>query len=271
MMPPVPEPFFSVVVVFVGLVLGSFLNVCIYRLPRGESVVHPRSRCPACGELIRWYQNVPIVSWILLRARCARCGCPISWRYPLVELMTAGILLALWLTLGPTRAFVVAAPFCLAMIVLFFTDLDLQLLPDAITWPGIAIGIAVAWINPFLGQAAPLAGLWMAVSGAALGAGVLWGIGALYGRLRGVEAMGLGDVKLMAMVGAFTGPFGVLFTLFAASTVGAVVGVALIPLRGRSLSDTLPFGCFLAPAAVVAMLYGRQAIGIYFDLVLGRM
>ena len=100
-------------------------------------MVHPRSRCPACGELIRWYQNVPIVSWIMLRARCARCGCPISWRYPLVELMTAGILLGLWLTFGPSWAFVVAAPFCLAMTVLFFTDLDLQLLPDAITWPGI--------------------------------------------------------------------------------------------------------------------------------------
>jgi len=185
--------------------------------------------------------------------------------------MTAGILLGLWLTYGPSKAFVVAAPFCLAMTVLFFTDLDLQLLPDAITWPGIALGIAAAWINPFLGQETPLAGLWMAVSGAALGAGVLWGIGALYGRLRGVEAMGLGDVKLMAMVGAFTGPLGVLFTLFAASVVGAVVGVALIPLRGRSLSDTLPFGCFLAPAAVVAMLYGRQAIRVYFELVLGRV
>jgi leader peptidase (prepilin peptidase)/N-methyltransferase len=270
-MPPVLEPFSSVVVVVVGLVLGSFLNVCIHRLPRGESVVHPRSRCPACGELIRWYQNVPVVSWIALRARCAGCGCPISWRYPLVELMTAAILLGLWLAYGPSRQFLVAAPFCLAMTVLFFTDLDLQLLPDVITLPGFAVGIALAWINPFLAQETPSARLWMAVSGGALGAGVLWGIGALYSRLRGVEAMGMGDVKLMAMVGAFTGPLGVLFTLFAASVVGAVVGVALIPLRGRSLSDTLPFGCFLAPAAVVALLYGRQAIGAYFELVLGRV
>jgi leader peptidase (prepilin peptidase)/N-methyltransferase len=265
------EPLASVFVVLFGLVLGSFLNVCIHRLPRHQSIVRPRSRCPGCGEPIRWHQNIPVVSWIVLRARCASCGRRISWRYPFVELLTAAVLLALWLAFGPSRAFIVAAPFCLAMMVLFFTDLDLRLLPDAITLPGVATGIALAWINPFLGQETPMERLWMAASGAALGAAVLWGIGALWSRVRRVEAMGLGDVKLLAMVGAFTGPLGVLFTLFGASLFGAVVGLAQVVLRGRSLQDTLPFGCFLAPGAVVTLLFGRRAIGAYVDLVLGRL
>jgi leader peptidase (prepilin peptidase)/N-methyltransferase len=264
-MPVLAEPVASLFVLAVGLMLGSFLNVCIYRLPVGESVVSPRSRCPSCGELIVWYRNIPVLSWLLLRGRCAGCSAPIAWRYPFVEALSGLTVLLLWRAYGYQAAFPIAAAFVLALIVLFFTDLDHQLLPDAVTLTGFASGLAIAWFNPFL-NGEGWGRIWAALSGAALGAGLLWGVGAIYGRLRGVEAMGMGDVKMMAMVGAFTGPPGVLFTIFAASLVGALVGLAMIPLRGRTMQDKLPFGCFLAPAAVAAMLVGQRAIEAYLRL-----
>lgn len=253
------EPFASILVLAVGLILGSFLNVCIHRLPLGESVVSPGSRCPKCGSAVRAWQNVPIVSWLLLRAQCANCRTPISWRYPAVEALTGLTALALWRGFGPSWAFAIAAIFSLMLIVLFFTDYDHQLLPDLVTLPGFGLGLAVAWYNPFLGDPG-----WprivAAMTGAALGSGILWGIGALYSRLRGVEAMGFGDVKMMALVGAFTGPAGVAVTLFAASVVGATIGLALIPLKGKNLQNALPFGCFLAPAALAALQIGRAHV-----------
>lgn len=260
------EPFASVFIAAVGAVFGSFLNVCIHRLPIGESVVRPRSRCPGCGTTIRAWQNVPVLSWIALRGRCAACGAPISWRYPFVEALAAASAVGLWWLYGPTAAFALSAVFVLAMIVLFFTDLDHRLLPDAVTLSGFVTGMAVAWFNPFLGGGG-WRRVWLAAAGAALGAGLLWGIGALYERLRGIEAMGMGDVKMMAFVGAWVGPQGVLFTIFAGSVVGAVVGIAAIPLRGGSMRSELPFGCFLAPAAVAALLVGRQALAAYYGLV----
>jgi len=262
-----PEPMASIFVFLVGLVLGSFLNVCIHRLPLGESVVHPRSRCPKCKKLILWYQNIPLFSWLALRGKCGNCGVRISIRYPFVELLSGAGMLALWMAYDSSTAFLIAAPFALALLVLFFTDFDHQLLPDAVTLTGFGAGVALAWFNPFLGD--PGWGrVTAALTGAALGSGVLWGIGAVYSKLRGVEAMGMGDVKMMAMVGAFTGPSGVLFTIFAASLVGAVVGLMLIPLRGRSLQHALPFGCFLAPAALTALLVGRQVVDAYFSLLI---
>lgn len=261
-----PEPFPSIAVTLLGLVLGSFLNVCIHRLPLGQSIVHPRSRCPRCRTEIRWYHNVPVLSWLLLRGRCAACGEPISARYPLVESLSGILLLALWLGYGAGAAFAVAGPFALAMLVLFFTDYDHQLLPDAVTLTGTAAGLAVAWFNPFLGEPG-LGRVWASVFGAALGSGLLWLFGAVYGKLRGVEAMGMGDVKMMAMVGAFAGPAGVLLTIFGGSLVGAAVGVALVPLRGRSMQDALPFGCFLAPVALAALLYGRRIADAYLSVV----
>lgn len=269
-MSPLPEPVASIFAFAFGAVFGSFCNVCIHRLPRGSSLVRPGSRCPACGAAIRWYQNVPIVSWLALRGRCASCEEPISWRYPFVELLGGGLVLAAWVAYGPTDRLAVAAPFALAMVVLFFTDLDHRILPDPVTLTGFAAGVAIAWWNPFL-DGAGWSRVWAALAGAALGAGVLWGIGALWTRLRGVEAMGLGDVKMMAMVGAFAGPVGVLFTLFTASVAGAAVGLALVPLRGGTMRDTLPFGCFLAPAALAALLAARPALDAYLGLVgLGR-
>jgi leader peptidase (prepilin peptidase)/N-methyltransferase len=262
-----PEPIPSIFWLVLGLTFGSFLNVCIYRLPIGRSVVHPGSTCPSCERPIRWYQNIPVLSWVALRAKCAHCGAPISVRYPFIEALTGLLVLGLWWLYGPTPEFWIATPFTLAMLVLFFTDLDHQLLPDAVTLTGFVLGLVIAWFNPFLGEPG-WSRIWSALSGAALGAGLLWGIGALYSKLRGVEAMGMGDVKMMALVGAFAGPWGVVFTIFAASLVGAVVGVLLIPLRGRTLQDTLPFGCFLAPAALAALLVGRQAVEAYFSILL---
>jgi leader peptidase (prepilin peptidase)/N-methyltransferase len=264
-----PEPLTSIFVVALGLVLGSFLNVCIYRLPLGESVVSPRSRCISCKRMIRWYENLPVLSWVILRGRCAGCGTRISLRYPLVELLSAATVLTFWLTLGPQAAFPIAALFGLAMLGLFFTDFDHQLLPDVITLTGLVAGLAVAWVNPFL-NGVGWERVWNGLAGAALGSGLLWGLGALYTRFRGVEAMGMGDVKMMAMVGAFTGPFGVLLTIFAASLVGALVGILLIPLRGRTLQDALPFGCFLAPAALGALLGGQWVAAAYLSVLIPR-
>ena len=262
---PMPEPLTSVFVLLFGLILGSFLNVCIYRLPLSQSIVRPRSRCPRCETLIPWYHNVPIVSWVFLRGRCGSCAASISWRYPFVEALSGIPLLVMWRWFGPTESFAIASAFTLALVALFFTDYDHQLLPDAITLTGFAAGMAVAWFNPFLGDTTGWGRVWSAGAGAALGSGLLWGVGAIYGKLRGVEAMGLGDVKMMAMVGAFAGPTGVLFTIFAASFAGAIIGLMLIPLGGRSMQDKLPFGCFLAPAALVAILYSHQAVSAYFD------
>jgi leader peptidase (prepilin peptidase)/N-methyltransferase len=265
-MMPFPEPLTSIFLVAFGLSLGSFMNVCIYRLPVGESISYPGSRCPGCKSAIRWYQNIPVLSWVALGAKCAKCGTKISARYPFIEALSGGIVLAMWMLFGPTPEFLIAAPFTLALVVLFFTDLDHQILPDAVTLVGTGVGLAVAWFNPFL-SGVGWHRVWMSMAGAALGAGVLWGVGAIYGKLRGVEAMGMGDVKMMGMVGAFAGPAGVLFTIFAGSVLGALFGLALVPLRGRSLRDTLPFGCFLAPAALAALLVGRQALEAYMRLV----
>jgi len=262
-----PEPVASLLVLAFGLLLGSFLNVCIYRLPVGESVVKPRSHCK-CGKMIAWYDNIPVLSWLILRARCRHCGIRISWRYPFIEALAGATLVLLWHLFGFTVAFGIAGVFFLAMLVLFFTDWDHHLLPDAVTLTGVLAGLAVAWFNPFLVGDSGWARVWMAFAGACLGSGLLWSVGAIYGKLRGVDAMGMGDVKMMAMVGAFSGPMGVMFTIFAASMVGAVVGVALIPILGRSLQDKLPFGCFLAPAALVALLYGEAAIDAYFRMFL---
>ncbi|NIL99643.1 MAG: prepilin peptidase, partial [Acidobacteria bacterium] len=146
----VPEPLASIYFSLVGLVVGSFLNVCIHRLPLGQSVVRPRSRCPGCGEGIRWYQNLPVISWLVLRGRCAHCKRRISLRYPFVELVSGCIVLGAWQIYGWTPAFPISALFALGMVVLFFTDLDHQLLPDAITLTGLVAGLALAWFNPFL-------------------------------------------------------------------------------------------------------------------------
>jgi leader peptidase (prepilin peptidase)/N-methyltransferase len=230
----------------VGLVVGSFLNVLIHRLPRGESVAVPASHCPACGADIRVYDNVPLISWILLRGRCRDCKAGISARYPAIELANG----ALWsLAFLRARSFVDLAEMLLLLsscIALLAIDAEFQLLPDAITLPGTAIGLALA---AFPGGRSFLS----ALLGAAIGAGALWLVRFVYEKLQGVEGMGLGDVKMLGMVGAFLGPWGVLLTVLLGSVAGSVIGLAMLAIRRGDMKTRLPFGVFLALGAMVSV------------------
>jgi leader peptidase (prepilin peptidase)/N-methyltransferase len=248
-----------VVLAVFGLMIGSFLNVCIARLPAGESVVSPRSRCPTCQHAIAWYDNVPLLSYALLGARCRGCRTPISVRYPIVEAATATLFVVqgVWFMDEPL-VLVQRVVLTAMLVVLFGTDLDVQRLPNVITLPGIAVGLA---FSPFVPP-----GLVDGLMGAALGAAILgfvrWG----WKALTGVDGMGLGDVKMLAMVGAFLGWRQVLVVLFLASLTGAVAGITLIALGRRSLQTRLPFGTFLAVATYVASLVGERLLQWYAGL-----
>ena len=240
----------------VGLLVGSFLNVVVHRLPRGESIVRPGSRCPSCGAPVRFFDNVPVLSWLLLGGRCRTCRAPIALRYPVLELSN-GVLWALVFRFGPSWDDVASGAFlCSACLALLAIDADFQILPDAITLPGIAIGLGLAFLSV---RRTPL----QALLGAALGAGGLFLVAFLYEKIAGQEGMGLGDVKMLGMVGAFLGPSGVLVTILAASLSGSVVGVALIALRGGDGKTRLPFGVFLALGAIGAWFFADPLVGRY--------
>lgn len=256
-----------------GAVVGSFLNVCIWRIPRGESVVTPRSRCPACGAPIRWYHNVPVLSWIVLRGRCAACGAPISVRYPLVELLNALAWLVVAWRFGLSAQTFLLLPFVSAMIVLFFTDWDHQILPDRVTWPLAALGLIVAPWNPALDLAPGWfgAGTWLsrlasAGAGAAFGYGIFFFLVLTWRVLFDREALGGGDLKMMLGVGAFTGVAGVVVTIMAASIAGSLLAAPFLLVGRWRMSRELPFGCFLAPAAVFAALWGEAFVRWYLGL-----
>jgi len=249
----VPAWFVPTVAAVYGLVVGSFLNVVVYRLPRGMSLVRPRSHCPACGAPVRWFDNVPVLSYAALLGRCRACRAPISARYPAVELasgaLAAGVVVRFGLTVPAAEAMLLV----MFLLPLALIDLEHHLLPDVLTLPGIAIGLAFSWI----GGLSPLTD---AVIGAAAGAGLPYAVMVAYRRLRGVEGMGLGDVKLLAMIGAFLGWRGMLLTLGVGATAGALVGIALI-VAGRGRRDTeLPFGTFLAAAALVVLFAGGSLV-----------
>lgn len=238
-----------------GLVIGSFLNVCIYRLPRGKSVVFPPSACGSCQRELRWFENIPVVSWAVLGGKCARCKAPISIQYPLVELVT-GLLFVATVAVTPVGPLLAARVlFACALVVLFAIDLEHQILPNVITLPGIAAGLAFALVGPPGWRAAFL--------GAALGGGVLYAIAAGYYYVRHEDGLGMGDVKMLAMIGAFLGWQQMLLTLVLASFAGAIVGVAIIALQRGSMKYALPFGTFLALGAVAAMLVGQPVIDWY--------
>ncbi len=249
-----PEWFVLTVAGLYGLVFGSFLNVVIHRLPRDMSLTRPRSHCPGCGATVRWYDNVPVLSFALLRGRCRRCGTRISWRYPAVELMTAALTVAVAARFGLTRVGALALVLVLLLVPLALIDLEHHLLPDVLTLPGIVVGLAASTLSVIV----PLSD---ALVGAALGAAIPYAVIVLYRLIRGVEGMGLGDVKLLAMIGAFLGWRGALLTLMLGACGGAVVGLTMIAV-GRGRSDTeLPFGTFLAAAAVVVLFVGSR-IGV---------
>jgi leader peptidase (prepilin peptidase)/N-methyltransferase len=255
------NPAFLVFLGVIGLMVGSFLNVCISRIPAGESIVSPRSRCPRCRTPIAGYDNIPVVSYLILGGRCRRCGLAISPLYPAVELATAAAFVGQGLAVGDNLPLlVVRLIFTAALIVLFGTDLQTMRLPNVITYPGIVVGVASSLLLP--------PGIVSSLIGAALGAALPWAIRWVWRRATGVDAMGLGDVKMLAMIGAFLGWQQVWVVLFLATFFGALVGVTLMAARKRSLASRLPFGTFLALAAYAASLVGEPLLRWYLALYL---
>ncbi|HEY7816731.1 MAG TPA: prepilin peptidase [Vicinamibacteria bacterium] len=258
-MEPAPPWLLPVFAVLFGLVWGSFLNVVIHRLPSGESLVSPRSRCPSCRKPVAAYDNIPVLSFVLLGGRCRHCGARISLRYPLIEASVGVLSLIAFLRHGLSLEYAVELAFVAAMIALIFIDFDHQILPNSITLPGTAIGLALA---------GPRSGITFrdALLGALLGAGLLFLVAEVYLRLRKVEGLGMGDVKMMGMVGAFVGWKGVLLTLFLGSLSGTLVGLVVMATSKADLRTKLPFGTFLGMGAVATVYAGDRLIGWYTSL-----
>jgi len=249
-----PQWFVLPFVIWLGLWVGSFLNVVIYRVPRGQSVVKPRSRCPACGALIRWYQNIPLLSFVLLRGRCAYCGGAISWRYPLVEGVTAAFFVVTYLAMGLRVQLPFAWFFLSALVAIFFIDLDFRIIPDAATLPGIALGLAFAALTPEVG--------WVkGIVGSVAGGGALWVMALAGAALFKQRAVRGGDVKLAAMVGAFMG-WQELMLILAGALVLALLwlGLASLAVTGKVQRGRIPFGPYVSIAAFVGFLFGYGVI-----------
>ena len=271
----------NAVVFLFGLIVGSFLNVCIVRLPRGGSIVHPPSHCPRCRGSIKFYDNIPLISFLLLRAKCRNCGEPISWRYPLVELTNAllyiGIVSEFWLG---GEAFMMMV-LCSSLIVITVIDYDHMIIPDRITLPGMLVGLTLApfFMSPLsdplpfnlealIPHAGPyLTGFLNSLIGLILGGGLLLSIGWAWEKLRHIEAMGGGDVKLMGMVGSFLGWKGALLTIMLGALAGSVIGVSLIALKRHKMEKLIPFGPFLAAGALASAFYGPDIVLWYLGLI----
>ena len=251
----------SLVYVFIGTlgaIIGSFLNVCVHRLPRQQSVAWPPSGCPHCGHQLAWYENIPVVSYLALRARCRACRAPISPRYPIIEALTSAMfLIALW-QYGPGPLLVQRLLFGCVLIVLFAIDLEHHLLPNVITLPAIVVGFAFSffmepgWVSSLIGIA--------------IGGGILFIIAEAYFRIRGEEGLGMGDVKMLAMIGAFLGWKLTLVTLMMASFAGTIVGIAVIASGRGGMKFALPFGTFLALGALAAAAIGPGLLAWYTAL-----
>lgn len=269
-------------IAMLGAIIGSFLNVIVHRLPREESIVFPNSRCPHCGTAIKPYDNIPVISYLMLRGRCRACNASISARYPAVEAFTALLYVAVFLLDGATPALPFDLLFVTALVALIFIDAEHMILPNAITYPGIIFAILARLIVPYLmgrpffdDLEAQMTGapahwpIWAAsLVGAGLGAlaggGSLWLMGWLWERLRGVEAMGLGDVKMMFMVGAYMGWRLTTVTIFLAVLTGSLTGIALMLRRGqRDMQMLLPFGIFLGAGAIISLLVGGYIVAWY--------
>jgi leader peptidase (prepilin peptidase) / N-methyltransferase len=279
---PVSLPVACGVFAVIGAIIGSFLNVVIHRLPREQSITLPASACPSCGKAIKPYDNIPIVSFLILSGRCRSCGAPISARYPIVEALTALLFALVALRSGISYALPFDLAFVAAVIALLFIDAEHMILPNAITYPGIVFALGARILIPYLTGTphfddmnslmnGPLEGhpLWMVsiaggLIGAAAGGGSLWLMGFLWEKLRGVEAMGLGDVKMMFMVGIYLGWRLTILTIFIAVLVGSLAGIAIMLRRGsRSLQLMLPFGIFLGAGAILSLLFGVGVVSWY--------
>ncbi len=291
-----------------GLLFGSFLNVCIYRLPRGQSVVAPRSACPHCGKMIPLYHNIPVLSWLILQGKCRECKAPISPRYMVVEILTGLLFLGCYAHFGFTLGMLKCVVLGFLLLGLIFTDAETKLLPDAMTLPGLALGMAFSLIVPVNDLASRIIPglvspamrseiswrLWSlsdSLLGAAVGASFLYGAAAIYLRARGVEGMGFGDVKLMAMIGAFLGTKLTVLTIFAASLAGSLFGLSTvlavwmkrvrrIEARGTAPTEArrrawqsarlalryyeMPFGVFLGAMALLSFFFGNPLLHWYW-------
>lgn len=260
-----------------GLIIGSFLNVCIYRMPRDLSVVRPRSFCPECDHPIAWYDNIPLVSYMILRGRCRRCGHRIPWRYPVVELITGVLFFCAFRFLGTTVAAAKFSVFGAIMIALVFSDLEERILPDEFTVGGTVIGAIFAAFVPisggilllmFYGNKHPwLVSMCDSLLAAAICSGSLWAVRVLYEKVRNREGLGLGDVKMGALIGAFLGVQGALLTLLVGSLLGVVIGLSYTWFTGKDASTyELPFGSFLGAAALVVGFFSEVIFNWYGHL-----
>jgi leader peptidase (prepilin peptidase)/N-methyltransferase len=271
------QPFFLTSITVFGLLFGSLANVVIWRVPRGESIVSPGSHCPSCGQAIAWYDNVPVLSWLLLRGRCRACGDAISWRYPLVESICGALWLAAGLRFGMSAEAAVCAALFFLLTVLSFIDLDTYRLPNVLVATLAALGTAAALASQFTGvRAAPLVGVapdgllaqpaLAALAGCALGAGLSALVAAAYSALRDRAGLGAGDIKLLGAMGLFAGPY-VIMVLSLGSVVGAVAGTAAAVRSRESLAThRLPFGPCLALGCVATVLAGPQMWAWYLSL-----
>jgi leader peptidase (prepilin peptidase)/N-methyltransferase len=241
-----------------GAIVGSFLNVCIHRLPRQTSIVSPGSACPSCGHSLAWYDNIPILSYALLGGRCRACGAGIAVRYPIVEAVTALLFGLCWWQFGPGVLFVSRVLFASALVALFAIDLEHHLLPNVITLPGIVVGFAFSLLGP--------PGWFDSLVGILVGGGILFAIAELYYRARHEEGLGMGDVKMLAMIGAFLGWKLAIVTLMMASVAGSVIGLALIAMRRGDMKYALPFGTFLALGAGLSATVGPDLLDWYLGL-----
>jgi leader peptidase (prepilin peptidase)/N-methyltransferase len=279
-----PPALIGVLVFAFGLIIGSFLNVCIVRIPEGKSIVLPASACTRCGTAIRPYDNIPVVSYLLLRGKCRGCKARISAMYPAVELLTAALFWICYHAFGLSFGALKWAIFSAIMIVLVFTDLRERILPDAVNFTGLGLGLAVSLlVPPADGTAqwladhifkfpppAPAISLADALIGATIGGGLLWCISELYFRLRGREGMGLGDVKMMLMAGAFLGTKRTLLTIFGGSLLGSILGIAFIMARRKDSDYELPFGTFLGMAAILVVFFGTPLVDWYQSVLMAR-
>ncbi len=277
----IPEWAGYLFVFILGACIGSFLNVVIYRVPNEKSLL-TGSACPKCNSSIKFYHNVPILGWLMLGGKCSNCKEPISWRYPAVELLTAGLFAAVFWQIGFTPYLPVALAFAATMTALVFIDADHMILPNVITYPMFVIALIIrvafpiaftgnyfsdtaygpiSWLAGYPGWAISLAG---ALLGALVGGGSLWAVGAIWKALRGVDAMGLGDVKLLLGIGALLGWRLTMLTIFIGAFTGAIAGVALVSRqKEKDLQTQIPFGIFLGIGSIVAMLFGEQLIRWY--------
>ncbi len=243
---------------FFGAVVGSFLNVCIYRVPAGLSIVAPPSSCPSCGDRIRWFQNIPIFSYLFLLGRCARCKVRISLRYPMVEALNGALFFLVLYQFGFSPVTLVYWVFVAVLVVITFIDLDHQIIPDVISLPGIAVGFVASFFVPWISWFDSLFGI-------LLGGGLLLSIAWGYQLIAKREGMGGGDIKLLAMFGAFLGWKAILPIVFLASVFGSLIGVPLMLLQKKDGKLALPFGPFLSLAAIIYLLYGTQLLEWYLD------